>query len=203
MAKTKEEIRCLVIEGWSVILTRVLDTIEKISRPKHLILGGLVSIIIAIMLGYLTQIMINDVYGDFVILDTRLGGYSFTDIQATFDGIGIEGLGVWLQIYALDFLFPFVYSVSMMIGINLELNKLEFSAKKIRLLVFLPLAAGITDYTENILLLSQILSYPNLSAFVIAIASVVTQLKWVLVLVSFSVIVFLLILIVFRSVKKI
>ncbi len=192
-----------MIEGWSVILTRVLDTIEKISRPKHLILGGLVSIIIAIMLGYLTQIMINDVYGDFVILDTRLGGYSFTDIQATFDGIGIEGLGVWLQIYALDFLFPFVYSVSMMIGINLELNKLEFSAKKIRLLVFLPLAAGITDYTENILLLSQILSYPNLSAFVIAIASVVTQLKWVLVLVSFSVIVFLLILIVFRSVKKI
>ncbi len=192
-----------MIEGWSVILTRVLDTIEKISRPKHLILGGLVSIIIAIMLGYLTQIMINDVYGDFVILDTRLGGYSFTDIQATFDGIGIEGLGVWLQIYALDFLFPFVYSVSMMIGINLELNKLEFSTKRFRPLVFLPLAAGIMDYIENILLLSQILSYPNLSAFVIAIASVVTQLKWVLVLVSFSVIVFLLILIVFRSVKKI
>ncbi len=191
-----------MIEGWSVILTRVLDTIEKISRPKHLILGGLVSIIIAIMLGYLTQSMINDVYGDFVILDTRLGGYSFTDIQATFDGIGIEGLGVWLQIYALDFLFPFVYSVSMMIGINLELNKLEFSTKRFRPLVFLPLAAGIMDYIENILLLSQILSYPNLSAFVISIASVVTQLKWVLVLSGFSVIVILMIIIIVHNMKR-
>ncbi|MCK4566646.1 MAG: hypothetical protein KAU48_04980 [Candidatus Thorarchaeota archaeon] len=181
----------------------VLDTIEKISRPRYLILGSLVSIIIAIMLGYLTQTMINDVYGDFVILDTRLGGYSLTDIQVTFDGIGIEGLGVWLQIYALDFLFPFVYSVSMMIGINMELNKLEFSAKRFRPLVFLPLAAGIVDYTENILLLSQILSYPNLSALVIVIASVVTQLKWILVLVGFSVIVFLLILIIIRSMKNI
>jgi hypothetical protein len=192
-----------VIEGGIVKLTRVLDTIEKISRPNHLILGSLVSIIIAIMLGYLTQTMINDVYGDFTILDTRLGGYSFTDIQATFDGIGIEGLGVWLQIYALDFLFPFVYSVSMMIGINMELNKLEFSTKRFRPLVFLPLVAGFTDYIENILLLSQILSYPDLSASVIAIASVVTQLKWVLVLGGFSVIVFLLILIIIRSVKKI
>ncbi len=114
----------------------LIDTIEKISRPRYLAIGSLVSIIIVLMLGYLTQTMINDVYGDFIILDTRLGGYSFTDIQVTFDGIGIEGLGVWLQIYALDFIFPFVYSVSMMIGIILELNKLEFNTKKIHTISF-------------------------------------------------------------------
>lgn len=180
-------------------MEKALNFIDSNSSPRNLLLGILASIIIIAIMGYATQTLVYEVYGDFTMPDTRFG-YSFTEIQTAFNALGIEGLRVWALAHSPDFLFPLAYSFAMMFGIILELNKLEKNIDPFRKLVFLPLAGGIADYIENTLILSQIATFPNLSNLVIVIASVVTLMKWFFLAIGFVVIFVLLILVVYKKV---
>jgi hypothetical protein len=179
-------------------MEKILVIVERHSNRRNLLLGVIASIATIAIMSIATQILVYEVYGDFTMPDMKFG-YTFTDIQTAFNGIGIEGLRVWAIAHSPDFLFPLAYSFSMMFGTMLELNKVEKNSGLLRKTVLIPLAAGIADYIENILILSQIAVFPNLSEIVIAIASVVTLVKWVFLIVGFVVIFSLLILIIYKS----
>ncbi len=174
-----------------------MNFIDRNANLRNLVLGILSSIIIIAIMSTLTQMLVYAVYGNFTMPDTRFG-YSFADIQAAFNSIGIEGLRVWAIAHSLDFLFPLAYSFSMMFGIMLELNIVNKNSGLLRKTIFLPLAAGIADYIENTLILSQIITFPTLSELVISIASLVTLAKWVFLIFGFVVVFVLLILIVYK-----
>ena len=165
----------------------MVNFINRNSTKRNLILSIVASIIIIAIMSVATQTFVYGVYGDFTMPDTRLG-YTFNDIQTAFDSIGAEGLYVWAIAHSPDFLFPLAYSFSMMFGIILELRKVDRDAGNLRLMIFLPLAGGIADYLENILILSQIATYPNLSELVITISSIVTLAKWAFLALGFVVI---------------
>ena len=148
-----------------------------------------------------TQMMVYEIYGDFTMPDMRFG-YTFNDIQTSFNALGIEGLQAWAIAHSPDFLFPLAYSFSMMFGISMELNKAGKNSDLLRKTVFLPLIGGIADYIENTLILSQIAVFPNLSEIVIAITSAVTLLKWAFLMMGFVVIFGLLILIIIKGITS-
>lgn len=178
-------------------MEKILVFVERHSNKRNLLIGIIASIATIAIMSMATQIMVYEIYGDFTMPDMRFG-YTFSDIQAAFIGIGAEGLRAWAVAHSPDFLFPLAYSFSMMFGIMLELNKVEKNSGLLRKTVLLPLAGGLADYIENTLILSQIAVFPNLSELVIAIASVVTLVKWAFLMLGFVVIFGLLILIIFK-----
>jgi hypothetical protein len=182
-------------------MEKILNFIERNANRRNLILSILTSMITIAVMSIATQTLVYQVYGDFTMPDTKFG-YSFTEIQIAFNGIGIEGLRTWAIAHSPDFLFPLAYSFSMMFGIILELNKAEKNSGLLRKTVLIPLAGGIADYIENTLILSQIAVFPNLSELVIAIASVVTLVKWVFLILGFIVIFGLLILIIYKAIAS-
>ncbi|TFG31656.1 hypothetical protein EU528_05595 [Candidatus Thorarchaeota archaeon] len=179
----------------------MFDAIERRSELRNLLLGILASVIIIAVMSFATQTLVYEVYGEFTMPDTRFG-YTFTEIQTAFNAIGIEGLRVWAIAHSPDFLFPLAYTFSMMFGIMLELKRLGRSSGHLRKLVLLPLAAGLADYIENTLILSQIAVFPNLSEIVIIIANLVTLLKWAFLIIGFVVIFALLVVIVINSISS-
>ncbi len=180
-------------------MERILIPIEKYSNRRNLFLGIVASIVVIAIMSIATQTLVYNVYGDFTMPDTRFG-YTFTEIQTTFTSIGIEGLRMWAIAHSPDFLFPLAYSFSMMFAIMMELNSLEKNSGILRKSVLLPFLGAIADYIENLLILSQVAVFPNLSELVIAVASAVTLIKWAFLSLGFLVIFGLLILIIYRRV---
>jgi hypothetical protein len=178
----------------------LLESIEKWSSTRNLVVMIVASFIVVMVMGILTQTWVYEVYGEATMPDTRLG-YSFGEISDVFDTLGQEGLYVWAQVHMLDFLFPLTYMFAMAFGMNLELMKLypeNLNAKK---LVLIPLLGGIADYVENILVLTQIATYPTLSEVVIMIASGITTLKWILLGLGFVIIFVLIPVVVYRKLR--
>ncbi|MFW9770167.1 MAG: hypothetical protein ACFFEM_15215, partial [Candidatus Thorarchaeota archaeon] len=158
---------------------RVLESIQRRSSLRNLILMIISSFVIVMVMAMLTQILVYDVYADVTMPDTRFS-YSINEITDVFDTLGQEGLFAWTQAHMLDFLFPLTYMFALAFGINLELRNSYPDDTRAKFLVLFPLFGGIMDYVENILVLTQIASYPLLSESVIIIASTITSLKWIL-----------------------
>ncbi len=166
---------------------RLLETIDNQSNLRNLAVVIVSSFVVVMVMATLTQTWVYDVYGDVTMPDTRLT-YSVTEITDVFNTLGQEGLNVWAQVHILDFLFPLTYMFALAFGTNMELRRLYPNNAHARKLVLIPLLAGISDYVENILVLTQIAAYPSLSGPVIMIASAITSLKWILLGVSFLII---------------
>jgi len=144
------------------------------------------SFVVVMVMAMLTQTWVYDVYGDVTMPDTRFT-YSITEITDVFNTLGQEGLNVWVWAHMLDFLFPMTYMLAMAFGMNLEIRRLKLGSRA-ELLVLIPLLGGFADYVENILVLTQIATYPSLSEPVILIASAITSLKWILLVFGFVII---------------
>ena len=187
-------------EGNEVYNMRLLDFISRHSSLRNLIVMIISSFVVVMVMAMLTQTWVYDVYGDVTMPDTRFT-YTITEITAVFNTLSQEGLNVWAQAHMLDFLFPLTYMFAMAFGMNMEIERLNLDGRA-KLLVLIPLLGGLADYTENILVLTQIVVYPNLSELVIVIASAITSLKWVLLGIGFVVIFALIPLLVYRRISR-
>jgi len=179
---------------------RILESIDRMSTLRNLVVMILTSFIVVMVMAMLTQTLVYDVYGDVTMPDTRIT-YSPNEITDVFNTLGQEGLNVWAQAHMLDFLFPLTYMFAIAFGLNMEIRRLSFDSSNVKKLVLIPLLAGIADYVENILVLTQIAAYPNLSEIVIMIASTVTTLKWILLGLGFLIIFAFIPVIVYRRLR--
>ena len=166
---------------------KLLEIIDNQSNIRNLVVMIVASFVVVMVMAMLTQTLVYDVYGDVTMPDTRLS-YSLNEITVVFNTLGQEGLTVWAQTHMLDFLFPLTYMFALAFGLNMEIRTLYPDNTSVKKIVLIPLLAGIADYAENILVLTQIAAYPNLSELVIMIASAITSLKWILLGFSFLII---------------
>jgi len=130
--------------------------------------------------------------------DTRFG-YTFAEIQVVFDGLGVEGLRAWSTVHLLDYIFPITYMLAMIFSLGLQLKRLNYSSSNYNRVLLLPILGCIADYVENILVQTQVLAYPNLSANVISLASYVTISKWLFLGLGFGAIIVLLLVIIYQK----
>ena len=179
---------------------KTMDVLKKWSTPRNLLLSLIATVVIISMLNYYLQVLVYDVYGNYIMPDTRFC-YTFEEIQAVFDGLGSQGLQVWSTVHLLDYFFPLVYMLAMVFAIGLELKKLNIFERYDKVLL-LPILGCIADYTENILVQSQVFAFPNISAIVINVASYVTLIKWAFLTLGFVVIILLILLIIYQRISK-
>ena len=154
-----------------------------INKYLNLISSKKSQIIIFILLnicGFIFIFLPHNIFSN--MIDLKLS-YSIQDVYDSFNAMGAEGR--LLNIYStliLDTVYPVLY-VSLMIGAYVKL----FS--KDSYLLFVPIMTGVFDLLENIQSVIMNLNYSKLDEFQVAIASLTTSLKWVLVILMISILV--------------
>lgn len=172
-------------------MQRIGALIDRHSTRRNLLITLVVAALSVSLMGYLTQTLVYDDYGEANMPDTNIG-YTYEQIMEAFDSLGSEGLGVWSQVHLLDLIFPLGYGLAMAIGTAMESRMVFPDRLQMRNLALIPLIGVVADYVENVLVASQIAAYPEVSELVVAVASIVTTAKWVFIYVGFLVILILL-----------
>ena len=184
-----------------LLMDRILNALEKQSTVRNLVLAIIASAVTVSLMAFLTQTMVYDVFGTVDMPDMKLG-YSYEDILVIFDTLGTEGLQVWMQAHLLDLLFPLAYAFAMVFGLMMELRIAFPENKNLRVIALLPILAAFADYVENTIIAAQAVSYPNLSATVIAVASAFTTIKWILLYAGFAIIFILLPIVLYKKLRS-
>lgn len=182
-------------------MMRMITTLEKHSNIRNLVFAIIASAATILAMSYGTKVLVYDIYGEFTMPDTRIA-YTIVELEAILSSIDPEGLIIWSQIHLIDYVFPLTYFFALAFGMLLELRTAYPERGKLKLLLLLPLIGCLTDYLENIFVLSQILSYPNLSEPIIILASAFTTIKWVSLALSFVIILGLILVILYRRISS-
>lgn len=163
---------------------RIVEVIEKRASARNIMAWFLVAIVTGaiMLLGIVPRV--DAIIGEVGLLDTRLF-YTFDEVTVLFGALGQEGFILYTYQKIVDMVFPLGYALPMAM-IQALLNKRAFvDDTKAKNLIFLPLLGMLLDYAENILIATQIVSYPALSQPVVLMASIATLLKWVALGLSF------------------
>ncbi|MFW9958985.1 MAG: hypothetical protein ACFFCT_13020 [Candidatus Odinarchaeota archaeon] len=182
-------------------MMRMITALEKHSNIRNLVFVIIASAVTIAAMSYGTKVLVYDIYGEFTMPDTRIA-YTMAELEAILSSIDSEGLIIWSQIHLLDYIFPLTYFFALAFGIMLELRTAYPKRGKMKLLLLLPLIGCLTDYLENIFVLSQVLAYPNLSEPIIILASAFTTIKWISLALSFIVIFGLILVILYNRITS-
>ena len=125
------------------------------------------------------------------IFDLSPGGYSFAYANELLTNLGRPGRYVYLhKQLPLDFLYPGLFAISSCILLSWLFLKSISKSSKIFYLCFIPIIAGIFDYTENLFIVSFIERYPGISPIQVGISSIATIVKSVSTALYFIVLLF-------------
>ncbi|TXT57704.1 MAG: membrane protein of unknown function [Candidatus Thorarchaeota archaeon] len=182
-------------------MKKPFDVMMRWSTGRNLLLMIILSAVSVLIMGYFTQTLVYDVFGEVTMPDTRIS-YTYQEILTAFNELGGEGLQVWSQVHLLDTIFPIGYSFAMIFALGLEIKKTLPEKQSLRIILLLPILGAIMDYMENALIASQVGVYPNISESVIAVASIFTSLKWIFIYTSFAIIFILAIVWIIQKIKK-
>ena len=115
-------------------------------------------------------------------LDERFG-YSPNDAYSLMNHLGNKGRRSYFSFLWLDFGVIVFLGIILLIVIAILLNKLAVEDKW-SLLFLLPIVRGIFDILENIFIMIILSNYPRRLNIVVNAASIMTQLKWVTMILS-------------------
>ncbi|SEU09313.1 hypothetical protein [Paenibacillus sp. NFR01] len=121
------------------------------------------------------------------ILDMHMY-YSKSEAYSMLERLQPEGRRVYSEmLMGFDFVFPAVYAITFALIVSM-LFRSKFSAHPfIRVLVMLPLAAGLFDWSENMSILAILFKYPAISDAAYA-AGLLTLGKWIFIWLSLAVV---------------
>lgn len=118
--------------------------------------------------------------------------YQYLEMQ------GADGRIGYLHLHLIDYLFITQFYMLLVILLALLMKKLSFGMKSLRL-VLLPLAAGVFDLLENIVMDIMISNFPKKLLILHSIAPYFTLMKFIIIYVSFISICILFLWCVFRA----
>jgi hypothetical protein len=167
----------------------LVEFIEKHATRRSILLWFLVVVFTGAVMTLGITPQINAIIGNLGLLDTRLF-YTYGDVATLFGALGPEGLLLYTYQKIVDMVFPLGYGFALAM-LQVMVNRRTFPEHHATgRLAILPLLGMLFDYIENILIWSQILTYPALSNTVIVLASIATILKWSFLGLSFACIIF-------------
>ena len=127
------------------------------------------------------------------LLDLMPAGYDLSYVSQLFSSIGESGREYYLtRQIPVDMIYPLLFGISysLLLGYLLKkLNKLNASSSY---LCLLPLIAGLSDYLENIGIISMLKSYPDLTPAYVRATSTFSQIKSISMGVYFSIVIIVL-----------
>ncbi len=112
------------------------------------------------------------------LFDLSPTGYSFEYALELLSALGVKGRDLYLyHQLPLDFIYPGLFAVSCCLLLSWLFAKTLNANSKMFYFCLVPLAAGLFDYLENILIIQILISYPNVTELHVFISSFMTILK--------------------------
>ena len=159
----------------------LVDKIKQRASRKNTLVFLIIALVTFVLIGAVAMAMM-DQSGILAFLDMRFF-YTFDDVTEYLTALGETGRTYFIYQKIIDSFFPIGYGL----GIALALGYI-FRMRDIKSpwhsIILIPIIAAIFDYLENILLTTQIVSFPNISEVIVSIAAIITLIKWIFLLSS-------------------
>jgi len=160
--------------------------IQRIASGKVLLAIAIPTIIVYLTMLSYTIPKVEQHASGMKVLDLLPTGYSFSYAIELLDALGKKGRDAYkYQQLPLDFIYPGLFAVSGCLLLSLIFIKTQNSNSRLLYLYFIPVAAGVFDYLENISIFYMLCSYPNVTETLVTFASVMTIFKSTLTMVFF------------------
>ena len=178
---------------------KLLSFLHRVSTGK-VVLAFIIPAIIVYFIMLLYTIPQVSAYAPGInLFDLSPTGYSFEYAIKLLDTLGSDGRELYLyRQLPLDFIYPGLFAVSCSLLLSWLFLTTQKTNSKLFYFCYIPVAAGLFDYFENIFIVSILTSYPNVSEVSILFASTMTIVKSVLTTAFFV----LLITVVILNLKK-
>jgi hypothetical protein len=160
------------------LLNKVAATIAARATWKRAILLFIFTYAVYFCMLGVTIPAVEEYTNGMIIFDLNPLGYTFSYAAALIDTLGEEGISVYLtRQLPLDFLYPGLMGLTGAVIIALLVsNRTRYGPY----LICLPLAAGLTDYLENITIVTMLRQSPEPHIWTASAASLFTIAKSVL-----------------------
>jgi len=159
-------------------MKRLVEYIQKIATGKTVLKFFIPAMAVyGIMLLY-TIPRVGQYAPKMKLFDLLPAGYSFEYANELLFVLGVEGRELYLYLQLpMDFIYPGLFAVSCCLLLSWLFTKSLNSSSKMFYLCFVPLAAGLFDYLENIGIILMLRSYPDITESLVSITSILTILK--------------------------
>ncbi len=168
--------------------------IYTFSSGKTVLIFFVLSTIIYFLMILITIPNVSGFANGMKILDMMPEGYDDQYVNTLFSELGENGRHAYLYYQIpLDLIFPALFGVGFCLLFAFFLKKLNQITSPFFYFSLLPLIAGISDYIENIGIITMINQYPNYSSETVAITSTFSFLKSSTTTIYFIALIFVLI----------
>ena len=170
-----------VMKYGHLLLHRATLIIERFSSTLSLIVLLVLSILFPIVIFPLHGI------GEIRLLDLHFS-YGPDQVYEHLSILGAKGRIAYARMaLTSDLLFPISYSFALSVALMLVLRKLFRADSQFRHLCLFPFLIVIADWCENLCLAFLTLTFPDRADTIICFASAFTSLKWMLVILTISI----------------
>ena len=150
---------------------------SNLNLKKVIVLLILTNLVYAYML-IITIPKVMSFSGGMNLLDMMPAGYDDEYVNSLFSALGGKGRNTYLlNQLPVDMIYPFLFGITYCLLLAFTLNKLGKLEGYLYYLCFLPLFAGLFDYSENFGLIAMLNSYPYNPAILTSVTNVSTILK--------------------------
>lgn len=157
------------------LLTKFIE--KNVSGKKVLALFILTNVIYLFMLT-VTIPKTMEFSNGMKLLDMMPTGYDLNYVSKLFSSLGENGRGTYLtnQI-PVDMIYPLLFGLSYCLLLGYFLKKINKLKTPFLYLCLLPVIAGISDYLENIGIITMLNSYPDLTQALVSTTNIFSILK--------------------------
>lgn len=115
---------------------------------------------------------------DMKLLDMMPTGYDFEYVNKLFTALGREGRDVYLTVQLpVDIFYPLLFGITYTLILAYFLNKLKKLSSPYVFLCLLPILAGVSDYLENIGIITMLNRFPDISRTSVVVTNIFTLIK--------------------------
>ena len=159
-------------------MRKLLSFIQSVSTGKVVLALFIPAMIVYFIMLLYTIPQVAEYAPGMNLFDLSPVGYSFEYANELLGVLGVDGRGAYLyKQLPLDFIYPCLFALSCGLLLSWLFLKSQNESSKIFYFCFVPMAAGLFDYLENIFIIHLLTSYPNISGISVSLASAMTIIK--------------------------
>ncbi len=160
----------------------MIDSLKKLiytfSNGKTVLIYFILSSVLYLLMMTFTIPKLSGIANGMKILDMLPEGYDKQYVDSLFAALGESGRHAYIYNHIpLDLVFPALFGLGYCFLFAFLLKKLNKISSPIFYFSLLPLIAALSDYIENIGIITMIIQYPNYSADTVTITSTFSFLK--------------------------
>ncbi len=154
------------------------NLIQKYSTGKLVVLFFILTMIVYSTMLIYTIPLVTSFAPEMKLFDLSPMGYSTSYALTLLETLGMNGREKYLTYQLpLDFIYPALFAITFSIMLTWSFSKYLHKNSKFYFLVLIPYFVGFFDYLENVLIISMLKSFPDVSPLLVKLSSTSTIIK--------------------------